>query len=69
MGVRECNRAYCESTLCDDFSDEYGFLCSYCLVELCEIGITDIRRFMITPAGGANDGNWSDYVRREFYAR
>jgi hypothetical protein len=49
MGVMPCNREDCEHAMCDRYSDEYGYICSYCFEELVALGTWDIQHFMDTP--------------------
>lgn len=49
MGVMRCYRKGCENILCDRYSEEFGYICSDCYIELLKRGITkkkQIRKFM-----------------------
>jgi hypothetical protein len=53
MGVLACDRAGCENCMCDFYSADYGYLCSWCKkdleTEVEEKGTVDIKVFMATP--------------------
>lgn len=48
MGVMSCNRAACESILCERYSHIYGYICKDCLEEL-KYSFLPISVFMKTP--------------------
>jgi hypothetical protein len=49
MGVLPCDRAGCETIMCDRLSDDYGYICDPCFAELELSGTLDILEFMETP--------------------
>ena len=36
MGVKKCDRAGCESVMCERYNPEYGYICEYCFEDLVD---------------------------------
>lgn len=68
MGVKECFRAGCDSVMCDDLSDEHGYICLSCKQELIDKGPCDIKTFMDTPKpkGPKLEVDWEGHVNKVF---
>ena len=61
MGVLACSRNGCDYILCENYSDEYGYLCDDCLEELISSGVrTDIETFL-------NSKKPDQYVAGQYY--
>ena len=71
MGVLACNRAGCDSIMCDYYSIEYGYICSECLNELRNKPFTEIRSFMQSPKPNTVNWycDWEELLEREFKSR
>ncbi len=62
MGVKECGRKGCTSIMCDNYSNETGYLCSSCFSELEDTEprcVADVTKFMNTPKPNELDKDFS----------
>lgn len=48
MSVLQCNRKGCKNIMCDRCSNEYGYICNECFIELINSRITNLKSFMKT---------------------
>lgn len=67
MGVLECNRAGCDSIMCDNYNSHHGYLCNSCKTELKDNPMM-IDIFMKTPKleKGFDKEGWDWYIDTVF---
>ncbi|WP_273209000.1 hypothetical protein [Marinobacter subterrani] len=52
MGIKACDRNGCDRIMCDNYSDQFGYLCFECMTELqSKAGNITIGDFMASPKG------------------
>lgn len=69
MGVKACFRSRCENTMCDHYSEAYGYICNECLSELQgKVGEVTIEEFMASPKPrpGENEIATEESITRAF---
>lgn len=73
MSVLSCSRRGCENIMCDLLSDEYGYLCHECYVELRERPGKSIKKFMNTPKHDEkpkmSPDEWEEHINTIFKSR